>query len=64
MLLRLASLSFALLLSVAAASAQTSIPPDSRLKSIVAKKTVRIAYRADARPFSSVIENEPRGLHD
>ena len=61
MLLRLASLSFALLLSLAAASAQTPIPSDSRLKSVVAKKTVRIAYRADARPFSSVIENEPAG---
>jgi glutamate/aspartate transport system substrate-binding protein len=61
MLLRLASLSFALLLSVSAASAQLQIPPDSRLKPIVAKKIVRIAYRADARPFSSVIENEPTG---
>jgi glutamate/aspartate transport system substrate-binding protein len=61
MLLRLASLSFALLASVATASAQMQIPADSRLKSVVAKKTVRIAYRADARPFSSVIENEPAG---
>jgi glutamate/aspartate transport system substrate-binding protein len=61
MLLRLASLSFALLISVSAASAQLQIPPESRLKPIVAKKIVRIAYRADARPFSSVIENEPAG---
>jgi len=61
MLLRLASLSFALLISASAASAQLQIPPDSRLKPIVAKKIVRIAYRADARPFSSVIENEPAG---
>jgi len=61
MLLRLASLSCALLISVSAASAQLQIPPDSRLKPIVAKKIVRIAYRADARPFSSVIENEPAG---
>jgi glutamate/aspartate transport system substrate-binding protein len=61
MLLRLASLSFALLISVSAASAQLQVPPDSRLKPIVANKTVRIAYRADARPFSSMMENEPAG---
>jgi len=61
MLLRVASFSFALLALVATASAQMQIPADSRLKSVVAKKIVRIAYRADARPFSSIVENEPAG---
>lgn len=38
------------------------IPPDSRLKSIIAKKIIRIAYRADARPFAFVNDaNEPLG---
>jgi glutamate/aspartate transport system substrate-binding protein len=37
-------------------------PPDSRLKSIIAKKIIRIAYRADARPFAFVNDaNEPLG---
>jgi ABC-type amino acid transport substrate-binding protein len=43
-------------------SAQTHVPSDSRLKSIVAKKVIRIAYRADARPFSFVNDaKEPLG---
>jgi len=46
---RLASLCFALLFA-GAASAQ--VPSDSRLKTIVAKKTIRIAARTDATPFA------------
>src|SRR5581483_4483465 len=47
----------------AAATAQSPAPPsDSRLKSIIAKKVIRIAYRADARPFSFVNDaKEPLG---
>ena len=41
-----------LLLSPAAWSADTPVPADSRLKTIAAKKVIRIAYRADARPFA------------
>ncbi len=52
----------ALLVSVAAASAQTQVPADSRLKNIIATKTIRIAYRADARPFAFVNDaKEPLG---
>jgi ABC-type amino acid transport substrate-binding protein len=62
MFLRLAALFCALVVSVAAASAQTQPPADSRLKSIIAKKVMRIAYRADARPFSFVNDaKEPLG---
>ncbi len=62
MLSRLAALCCALLVSVAAVSAQTHVPSDSRLKSIIAKKAIRIAYRADARPFSFVNDaKEPLG---
>ncbi len=62
MLFRLAAVSCALFLSVAAASAQTHVPADSRLKSVIAKKVIRIAYRADARPFSFVNDaKEPLG---
>ena len=43
MLLRLAAVCCALVVSVAAVSAQTRVPSDSRLKSIVAKKVIRIA---------------------
>lgn len=61
-MLRLASLLFALVVSVATVCAQTQAPSDSRLKSIVAKKTIRIAYRADDAPFSFVSPNkEPVG---
>ena len=52
-MLRLAGVCFALFVA-AIASAQTPVPSDSRLKSIVAKKTIRIAYRSDATPFSFV----------
>ena len=51
-MLRIAGLFFALLISVASASAQTQIPSDSRLKSIIDQKTIRIAYRTDATPFA------------
>jgi ABC-type amino acid transport substrate-binding protein len=49
---RLAFVFIAFLLSVSAASAQSQVPPDSRLKTILDKKSVRIAYRTDATPFS------------
>ena len=52
--------------SVTAASAQTSqtqIPGTSRLKAIASAKTIKVAYRTDARPFSFVNEkNEPVGF--
>jgi glutamate/aspartate transport system substrate-binding protein len=52
----------ALLGSPPAAFADTPVPADSRLKTIAAKKVIRIAYRADARPFSFVNDNkEPLG---
>lgn len=61
-LLGLAILAGALLMSVATGSAQSQVPSDSRLKSIIAKKVMRIAYRADARPFSFLNDaNEPLG---
>ena len=47
---------------MATVSAQSQVPSDSRLKSIIAKKVMRIAYRADARPFSFVNDaKEPLG---
>jgi ABC-type amino acid transport substrate-binding protein len=49
---RIGGLLFALLISIVAASAQTQIPSDSRLKSIIDQKTIRIAYRTDATPFA------------
>jgi len=51
-MLRWASLFLALFASAATASAQSQIPSDSRLKTITDTKTVRIAYRTDATPFS------------
>ena len=61
-LLRVAILAGALCMLVTTVSAQSQVPPDSRLKSIIAKKVVRIAYRADARPFSFVNDaKEPLG---
>jgi glutamate/aspartate transport system substrate-binding protein len=60
-MLRLASLFIALFMSVATVSAQTPIPADSRLKTITSKKIIRIAYRADAKPFAFVIDKEPAG---
>jgi glutamate/aspartate transport system substrate-binding protein len=48
--------------SVSAATAQTHVPADSRLKTILGTGTIRIAYRADARPFSFVNDaKEPLG---
>ena len=62
-MLRFAILSFAFFASLASASAQTPIPSDSHLKSIVDNKTIRIAYRTDATPFSFKNENsEPAGF--
>jgi ABC-type amino acid transport substrate-binding protein len=56
------SLCVAVFVSLATASAQTQVPSDSRLKSITDKKIIRIAYRADATPFSFVNEKgEPAG---
>ena len=51
-MLRWASLILALSASVASVSAQSQIPSDSRLKAITETKTIRIAYRTDATPFS------------
>ena len=51
------------LLSVTGASAQTQVPSNSRLKTIASTKTIKLAYRTDARPFSFVNEkNEPVGF--
>jgi ABC-type amino acid transport substrate-binding protein len=45
------------------AFAQNEIPADSRLKAIANSKTIKIAYRRDARPFSFVNDNnEPVGF--
>jgi len=42
---------------------QIEIPADSRLKAITNTKTIKIAYRRDARPFSFVNDNnEPVGF--
>jgi glutamate/aspartate transport system substrate-binding protein len=61
-LLRVAILAGALCMSVATVFAQSQVPPESRLKSIIAKKVVRIGYRADARPFSFLNDaKEPLG---
>jgi glutamate/aspartate transport system substrate-binding protein len=60
MRLRLTVLFFALFAS-GAAFAQSQVPADSRLKSVTAKKAIRIAYRADAKPFSFVLNSEPVG---
>jgi len=50
-------------LSVTVASAQTQVPSNSRLKTIANTKTIKLAYRTDARPFSFVNEkNEPVGF--
>jgi glutamate/aspartate transport system substrate-binding protein len=52
----------ALFASGLAVAADTPVPADSRLKTIVAKKVVRIAYRADDRPFAFLNEaKEPLG---
>ena len=53
----------AFFVTVATVSAETTpVPADSRLKTIVAKKVIRIAYRADARPFAFLNDaKEPLG---
>jgi glutamate/aspartate transport system substrate-binding protein len=56
-MLRLVSLGLAVLFATAAV-AQTDIPGNSRLKTIAAKKTVRIAYRTEAVPFSYAGEDD------
>jgi glutamate/aspartate transport system substrate-binding protein len=59
-MLRLINVFFALMVSVAAASAQT--PAGDRLKSIADSKTIRIAYRTDATPFAFADQtNQPTG---
>jgi glutamate/aspartate transport system substrate-binding protein len=61
-MLRLFSFVIAFLF-VTAASAQIDAPANSRLKAIASTKTVKIAYRRDARPFSFVNDNnEPIGF--
>jgi ABC-type amino acid transport substrate-binding protein len=58
----LAAIACSLFVSPAAWSADTPVPADSRLKTIAAKKVIRIAYRADARPFAFLNDNkEPLG---
>ena len=52
MLRCLGSFILALSMSVAAASAQTQFPPESRLQTITTQKSIRIAYRTDAAPFA------------
>jgi glutamate/aspartate transport system substrate-binding protein len=48
---------------VAAASAQTQVPSNSRLKAVASAKTIKVAYRADAKPFSFVNDKkEPTGF--
>jgi len=50
-------------LSVTVASAQAQVPPDSHLKAIASSKTIKLAYRTDARPFSFLNDNkEPMGF--
>jgi ABC-type amino acid transport substrate-binding protein len=52
----------ALMVSASGALTQTQVPSDSRLKTILAKKVIRIAYRVDARPFAFVNDaKEPLG---
>jgi glutamate/aspartate transport system substrate-binding protein len=48
---------------VASASAQTQVPSNSRLKAVASAKTIKVAYRADAKPFSFVNDKkEPTGF--
>src|SRR5271154_5126838 len=59
---RLTAIGCAFFVTVARVSAETTQVPDSRLKTIIAKKVIRIAYRADARPFAFVNDaKEPLG---
>ena len=60
--LRLAVVLGALFASGLAMAADMSVPADSRLKTIVTKKAIRIAYRADDRPFAFLNDaKEPLG---
>lgn len=60
-MLRLAVL-LGTVVAASAAVAQSEVPASSRLKSIIAKHTIRIAFREDARPFSFVNDaKEPLG---
>ena len=60
--LRLAVVLAALFASGLAMAADMSVPADSRLKTIVTKKVIRIAYRADDRPFAFLNDaKEPLG---
>ncbi len=46
-----------------AASAQTQVPANSRLKAVTSTKIIKVAYRSDARPFSFLNDkNEPVGF--
>ena len=45
-------MSCAALVAAAAGSTEIRVPADSRLRTIIAKKAIRIAYRADDRPFA------------
>jgi glutamate/aspartate transport system substrate-binding protein len=48
---------------VASAAAQTQVPSNSRLKAVASAKTIKVAYRADAKPFSFVNDKkEPTGF--
>ena len=52
-----AAVLMAFILSFAAPQAlfaKTEVPPDSRLAAIARTKTIKLAYRPDARPFSFV----------
>jgi ABC-type amino acid transport substrate-binding protein len=54
---------FVMFFAVTAASAQTQIPSNSRLKAVASAKTIKIAYRTDAKPFSFVNDKkEPAGF--
>ena len=60
---RLFAALFLILFSGSLAAAQNQIPANSRLKTIASTKTIKIAYRTDARPFSFVNDkNEPVGF--
>lgn len=53
-----AAVACGLLTSAPAWSADNQVPADSRLKTIAAKKVIRIAYRSDARPFAFVNDSK------
>jgi ABC-type amino acid transport substrate-binding protein len=52
--MRAAAAGCAALIAGAAMAADVRVPADSRLRAIMAKKAIRIAYRADDAPFSFV----------